>query len=61
MVDTPMKIDASPEEYELCAQATAVGRIAQPIDIARVALFFAQEHTYATGQNIIVDGGATTF
>lgn len=58
MVDTPMKIDATPEEYEYVRSITPLGYIAQPIDIARVALFFAQEHLYVTGQNLVVDGGS---
>lgn len=58
MVDTPMKCDATPEEYEAVKNMTPLGRVAQPIDIARVALFFAQEDLYVTGQNLIVDGGS---
>lgn len=59
MVDTPMKIDATPEEYEFIANITPLGRVAQPIDVARVALFFAQENLFVSGQNLIVDGGST--
>jgi NAD(P)-dependent dehydrogenase (short-subunit alcohol dehydrogenase family) len=59
MIDTPMKIDATPEEYVLVAEKTPLGRVAQAIDIARVALFFAQENLFVSGQNLIVDGGAT--
>ena len=58
MVDTPMKIDATPEEYAAVAEMTPLGYVAQPIDIARVAMFFAQENLYVTGQNLIVDGGS---
>lgn len=58
MVDTPMKIDATPEEYKAVADMTPLGYVAQPVDIARVAMFFAQEHLYVTGQNLIVDGGS---
>ncbi len=58
MVDTPMKCDATPEEYEAVKNMTPLGRVAQPIDIARVALFFAQENLFVTGQNLIVDGGS---
>lgn len=58
MVDTPMKIDATPEEYEAVKNMTPLGRVAQPIDIARVAMFFAQEELFVTGQNLIVDGGS---
>jgi NAD(P)-dependent dehydrogenase (short-subunit alcohol dehydrogenase family) len=59
MVDTPMKIDATPEEYAIVAKMTPLGRVAQPVDVARVALFFAQENLFVSGQNLIVDGGST--
>ncbi|SHI24069.1 3-oxoacyl-[acyl-carrier protein] reductase [Sporobacter termitidis DSM 10068] len=59
MVDTPMKIDATPEEYAAVTNKTPLGRVAQPVDIARVAMFFAQENLFVSGQNLIVDGGAT--
>lgn len=59
MVDTPMKIDATPEEYEFVAGITPLGRVAQPIDVARAVLFFAQENLFVSGQNLIVDGGST--
>ncbi|SHI12195.1 3-oxoacyl-[acyl-carrier protein] reductase [Sporobacter termitidis DSM 10068] len=58
MVDTPMKIDATPEEYAAVAGITPLGRVAQPVDIARAAMFFAQENLFVTGQNLIVDGGS---
>lgn len=58
MVDTPMKCDATPEEYEAVKNMTPLGRVAQPIDIARAVLFFAQENLFVTGQNLIVDGGS---
>ncbi len=59
MVDTPMKIDATPEEYEFVAGITPLGRVAEPVDIARTVLFFAQENLFVSGQNLIVDGGST--
>ena len=49
MIDTPMKIDATPEEYIICVEKTPLGRIAQPIDIARSALFFAQGEPVCLG------------
>ncbi len=61
MVDTPMKIDATPAEYEAVRKMTPLGKVAQPIDIARVALFFAQENLFVTAQNIVVDGGSKIF
>ena len=33
MVDTPMKVDASPEEYAGVARMTPLGRVAQPVDV----------------------------
>ena len=59
MVDTPMKIDATPEEYAFIESITPLGRVCQPVDVARVAMFFAQENLFVTGQNLIVDGGST--
>jgi NAD(P)-dependent dehydrogenase (short-subunit alcohol dehydrogenase family) len=59
MIDTPMKIDSTPEEYAAIAALTPLGRVAQAIDIARVALFFAQENLFVSGQNLVVDGAAT--
>jgi NAD(P)-dependent dehydrogenase (short-subunit alcohol dehydrogenase family) len=59
MIDTPMKIDATPEETAAVIAMTPMGRIAQAIDVARVALFFAQENLFVSGQNIIVDGAST--
>ena len=59
MVDTPMKYDSPPEEFQMVAEKTPLGRVAQPVDIARVVLFFAQENLFVSGQNLIVDGGST--
>ncbi|MDR1328357.1 MAG: SDR family oxidoreductase [Oscillospiraceae bacterium] len=58
MVDTPMKIASTKEEFEYVAGITPIGRVAQPIDIARVAMFFAQENLFVAGQTLIVDGAA---
>ncbi len=58
MVDTPMKLDSTPEEFEFVAKITPLGRVAKPIDIARAVLFFAQENLFVSGQNLIVDGGS---
>jgi 3-oxoacyl-[acyl-carrier protein] reductase len=41
MIDTPMRIDATPEEYVAVAGQTPIGRIAKPSDVARGALFRA--------------------
>lgn len=58
MVDTPMKIDATPEEYEYVAKITPLGRVAKPLDMARCILFFAQENLFVTGQCLTCDGGS---
>jgi len=57
MVNTPMKSASPPEEFDYVAGITPLGRVAEPIDIARVALFFAQENLFVTGQVLIADGG----
>lgn len=59
MTHTPMKVASPPEEYDAVARMTPLGHVAEPIEIARVAMFFAQEHLFVSGQNLIVDGGAT--
>lgn len=58
MVNTPMKRNSPPEEFAYVANITPLGRVAEPIDIARVAMFFAQENLFITGANIVVDGGS---
>ena len=58
MVDTPMKIDATPREYEIVKNKTPLGRVASALDIARAILFFAQENLFVTGQCLTCDGGS---
>jgi NAD(P)-dependent dehydrogenase (short-subunit alcohol dehydrogenase family) len=58
MVDTPMKIDATPREYEIVASKTPLGRVATALDMARIILFFAQENLFVTGQCLTCDGGS---
>ena len=57
MVDTPMKADSPPEEFEWMVEMTPLARVAKPIDLARVILFFAQENLFVTGQTLYVSGG----
>lgn len=59
MVNTPMKIDATPQEFEFVRNKTPLRRVAEPIDMARVVLFFAQENLFVTGQTLICDGGSS--
>jgi 3-oxoacyl-[acyl-carrier protein] reductase len=59
-VQTPMT-DVVPERIrEKAVAAIPLGRVAQPEEIAAVALFFASdEASYITGQTLLVDGGRT--
>jgi len=48
------------EEIEELAAQVPLKRIAEPYEMAKVALFLSSDlNTYITGQNIIVDGGFT--
>jgi 3-oxoacyl-[acyl-carrier protein] reductase len=58
MIDTPMKADAPPEEYEAVKNMTPLGRVGQPIDVAKLALFLCQEDLFITGEGISITGGA---
>jgi len=58
LVNTPMKKNSTSEEFTYVANITPLGRTAEPIDIARVVMFFAQENLFITGQNIVPDGGS---
>jgi NAD(P)-dependent dehydrogenase (short-subunit alcohol dehydrogenase family) len=42
------------------ARAAPLGRLAQPIDVARTILFLASdESAFTTGAELVVDGGLT--
>lgn len=48
----------SPEEVVAIERTIPVGRLAQPEEIAHVAVFLcSEENTYLTGQTLAVDGG----
>jgi NAD(P)-dependent dehydrogenase (short-subunit alcohol dehydrogenase family) len=50
---------ADPEFREFWVRKSAAGRLGQPIDVARVALFLAgDESEFVNGQGLIIDGGA---
>ena len=52
--------DWSPTEDQINELVSKVpmGRMADPIEIARIVMFLcSKQNTYITGQNIVVDGG----
>lgn len=59
MVNTPMKTNSPKEEFEAVGKMCPMGRVAEPIDVARLAMFLSQENLFVSGQNIIIDGGST--
>ena len=57
-IDTGMTQGVTADWYQKRIESIGMGRIGQPEDIAKVALFFASDlSTYVTGQVIGVDGG----
>jgi 3alpha(or 20beta)-hydroxysteroid dehydrogenase len=62
LIDTPMLhqvpgIDADPEAWQ---SRIPLGRIAEPVDVARLALFLASDDSgYVSGAEVTVDGGMT--
>ena len=54
----PVLVDQPAEATAAIVAATPLGRIAQPIEIARAVLFLASdEASFVTGSELIVDGG----
>jgi 3-oxoacyl-[acyl-carrier protein] reductase len=50
-----------PDYAKAWSDRAPLGRIGQPIDVARVALFLASDDAgYMTGQSLIVDGGISS-
>ena len=62
-VDTPMIADtrmADPANREVLLGVIPMGRMAQPEEVARLALFLASdESSYSTGSEFVIDGGLT--
>ena len=60
MITTPMTDGVSEEMKQRWIRRTPVGRLGQPLDVARVFLFLAlPASSYITGQMLFVDGGYT--
>jgi pteridine reductase len=49
--------DLEPEVKQEIMERTALKRMGTPEDVARAAVFFAQDAPYVTGQILAVDGG----
>ncbi len=59
MIDTPMHATTPKEHFDMVAKMNPLRRVGQPIDVAKMILFLAQEELYMTGETIAVDGGGT--
>jgi 3-oxoacyl-[acyl-carrier protein] reductase len=60
MIDTPMHATTPKENFDMVARMSPLRRVGQPIDVARLVLYLAQEDNfYMTGETISVDGGGT--
>ncbi|MCL1834860.1 MAG: SDR family oxidoreductase [Oscillospiraceae bacterium] len=57
MVETPMHTTTPKEHFEMAARGSLFRRVAQPIDIARIILFLAQENLFMTGETLCDNGG----
>ena len=59
-IQTAMTSAIPEEQRRGAAQKIPVQRLGEPIDIARVYLFFSlPESSFITGQTLVVDGGQT--
>lgn len=58
VIETPMTKGVSDELLAPLVQATPLGRIGKPEDVAKAALFLASDDSsYITGAEIVIDGG----
>lgn len=58
-IDTAMNKDISKEAVQAFCEETPLGRIGNPVDVAKTTLFLASEAAdFMTGQVLSVDGGA---
>ncbi len=58
LVNTDMIKSIAPDKMNKLKNSILLGRIAEPIDVAKTILFFASDYsTYVTGQVLGVDGG----
>ncbi|MCZ6709474.1 MAG: SDR family oxidoreductase [Gammaproteobacteria bacterium] len=57
LIETPMAEEVGPGQEKLIRH-TPLGRIAQPEEVARLALFLSSdESSYSTGSEFLIDGG----
>jgi len=60
LVETPLTEQLTPDVLAQALRETALGRLAQPGEIADVIFFLCSEQArHITGQVIVVDGGQT--
>jgi 3-oxoacyl-[acyl-carrier protein] reductase len=58
-VDTDMHLGEKQEVLDMIVATTPLRRLGQPIDVARVILWFLVDDLFITGQTLVVDGGQT--
>lgn len=61
MVLTQMHKVTPQASIQAARSSAPLGRIAEPVDVARVILHLVSEDLFVTGQTIIIDGGKTMY